>query len=119
MQVPEQQQQQQKQRSEESVSVNAALDADPFVIRKLILNGESSRPRTAEEVKADEDVAMLQKQGYVIIENVLTCDEVQSIRETLAPHLRLTGRNKFEGARTQRVNAVLSKTRSFYTISMV
>jgi ectoine hydroxylase-related dioxygenase (phytanoyl-CoA dioxygenase family) len=50
-----------------------------------------------------------ERDGYVIIENVLSADEVAGIRSALAPHLTKTGRNDFEGFRSHRVYALVDK----------
>lgn len=66
--------------------------------------------RTSPEIDADLDVLM--RDGYVIIESLIEpelCDEIKA--ECLAL-LDQTGRNSFEGHKTQRVYNVLSKTRS-------
>ncbi|MEM9599419.1 MAG: phytanoyl-CoA dioxygenase family protein [Pseudomonadota bacterium] len=49
------------------------------------------------------------RDGYVIIENVLDADRVQRIRTALNPHLIKTGRNDFEGLRSHRVYALVDK----------
>lgn len=60
----------------------------------------------------DADLAAVEKNGYVIIEKLLTDSELGQIREATAPLLDEVGRNDFEGLKTQRVYAVLSKTRA-------
>ncbi|HEY1842078.1 MAG TPA: phytanoyl-CoA dioxygenase family protein [Mycobacterium sp.] len=57
------------------------------------------------------DMAALDRDGYVIWENLLTAEECRQIRDVVAPWLGCTGRNSFEGRRTQRVYSVLSRTR--------
>jgi hypothetical protein len=59
----------------------------------------------------DADMAALDRDGYVIWENLLSTDECQQIREVVGPWLGPTGRNAFEGRRTQRIYSVLSRTR--------
>ena len=59
----------------------------------------------------EADLAALDRDGYVIWENLLTVDQCQQIRETVRPWLGHTGRNSFEGRRTQRIYSVLSRTR--------
>jgi ectoine hydroxylase-related dioxygenase (phytanoyl-CoA dioxygenase family) len=53
--------------------------------------------------------------GYVILEDVLSSDQLAAIRGALAPHLDrdLKGRNDFEGLRTNRVYALLAKSPVF------
>ncbi len=57
------------------------------------------------------DLASIEERGYVVIENLLSEQELESIRAAAAPLLKEVGRNDFEGTRTQRVYAVLAKTR--------
>ncbi|KAA8965299.1 phytanoyl-CoA dioxygenase family protein [Mycobacterium sp.] len=59
----------------------------------------------------EADMAVLDRDGYVIWENLLSADECRQIRDTVRPWLAHTGRNSFEGRRTQRVYSVLSRTR--------
>jgi ectoine hydroxylase-related dioxygenase (phytanoyl-CoA dioxygenase family) len=70
-------------------------------------------PATISE--ADDAYASLAVDGYAILENVLTPEEVAGVRGELAPHLDTTdtGRDEFEGLSTQRVCALLAKSRVF------
>ncbi|MFI9508989.1 phytanoyl-CoA dioxygenase family protein [Nocardia sp. NPDC052566] len=61
---------------------------------------------------ADADLAAVQRDGYVILPDLLTPDELDAIREAVAPLLDRHGRNHFEGHTTQRVYSVLNKTRT-------
>lgn len=53
----------------------------------------------------------LQRDGYVILETLLSPDQVATIREGIVPSLKNTGRNSFEGIKTQRLYNPLAKTR--------
>ena len=57
----------------------------------------------------------LQTDGYVILPALLPAAQVNAIRSALAPWLQgsLTGRNDFEGFRTERVYALLAKSPVF------
>src|SRR3984957_17024640 len=59
----------------------------------------------------EADMAALDRDGYVIWENLLSADDCREIREVVRPWLGHTGRNSFEGRRTQRIYSVLSRTR--------
>ena len=59
----------------------------------------------------EADSAALDRDGYVIWENLLDTEECRQIREVVRPRLEHTGRNSFEGLRTQRIYSVLSRTR--------
>lgn len=60
---------------------------------------------------AESDLAALDRDGYVIWENLLSAEECRQIREVVRPWLGHSGRNSFEGRRTQRIYSVLSRTR--------
>ncbi|MGB7143922.1 MAG: phytanoyl-CoA dioxygenase family protein, partial [Mycobacterium sp.] len=59
----------------------------------------------------EADMAALDRDGYVIWENLLTAEQCRQIRDVVRPWLGHTGRNTFEGRRTQRIYSVLSRTR--------
>ncbi len=60
----------------------------------------------------EADLEAIAKQGYVVIEGLLSEGELRAIRAAVAPLLAHQGRNDFEGLKTQRVYAVLEKTRA-------
>ena len=59
----------------------------------------------------EADMAALSRDGYLIWENLLTAEDCRQIRDIVQPWLGHTGRNSFEGRRTQRIYSVLSRTR--------
>jgi ectoine hydroxylase-related dioxygenase (phytanoyl-CoA dioxygenase family) len=61
---------------------------------------------------AAADLALVRRDGYVILPDLLSADDLTAIREAVNPLLERTGRNPFEGQRTQRVYSVLTKTRA-------
>ena len=61
---------------------------------------------------ADADLARVQRDGYVILPDLLSADELAEITEAVTSLLDRSGRNPFEGHRTQRVYSVLNKTRA-------
>jgi ectoine hydroxylase-related dioxygenase (phytanoyl-CoA dioxygenase family) len=69
-------------------------------------------PNTA---SIDDVCATLERDGYAIVEGVLSPAEVQEKRDDLQAVLRATptGRNDFEGFKTQRIYALFAKTRVF------
>jgi ectoine hydroxylase-related dioxygenase (phytanoyl-CoA dioxygenase family) len=75
-------------------------------------------PRTAsagqnvDPAIADADLAAVQRDGYVILPDLLSADQLAAIREAVQPLLDRHGRNPFEGHSTQRVYSVLNKTRA-------
>jgi ectoine hydroxylase-related dioxygenase (phytanoyl-CoA dioxygenase family) len=56
----------------------------------------------------------LRENGFVVLPELVGCDELAAIRAELAPYLtgRLFGRNDFEGFRSERVYALLAKAPS-------
>ena len=60
----------------------------------------------------DADLALLERDGYVVLRDLIDPSTCDAIRSDLAALLDPTGRNAFEGHRTQRVYSVLAKTRS-------
>ncbi|MET9213367.1 MULTISPECIES: phytanoyl-CoA dioxygenase family protein [unclassified Nocardia] len=61
---------------------------------------------------AEADLAAVLRDGYVILPDLLTPDQLDEIRAAVAPLLDRPGRNQFEGHTTQRVYSVLNKTAS-------
>jgi ectoine hydroxylase-related dioxygenase (phytanoyl-CoA dioxygenase family) len=59
---------------------------------------------------AEADLAAMQRDGYVILPDLLTPAQLDEIREAVTPLLDRHGRNGFEGHATQRVYSVLNKT---------
>eukprot|EP00164_Ancoracysta_twista_P008552 GFYU01012403.1.p1 GENE.GFYU01012403.1~~GFYU01012403.1.p1 ORF type:complete len:299 (+),score=64.34 GFYU01012403.1:24-899(+) len=68
----------------------------------------SGHPKTP----ADTHVEQILKDGYIIIKDVLSQQDIKDIKDALDPLLSHTGRNRFEGEKTQRVYGVLGKTRT-------
>ena len=60
----------------------------------------------------DADLAAVTRDGYVVMPDLLTQDELGDIREAVTPFLDRQGRNGFEGHKTQRIYSVLNKTRA-------
>ncbi len=75
-------------------------------------------PRTAssgqsvDPVVADADLAAVQRDGYVILPDLLSAGQIAEIRTAVGPLLDRHGRNPFEGHATQRIYSVLNKTRA-------
>ena len=95
------------------------MSADEFTFATLLssdLAGTHRRsPSVGEGVDpavAEADLARVQRDGYVILTDLLDAGELARIRAAVAPMLELHGRNPFEGRATQRVYSVLNKTRA-------
>ncbi len=50
-----------------------------------------------------------QAQGFVVFENIMPAHEISRVRDALFPYLTKTGRNDFEGFKSNRVYALLAK----------
>ena len=59
----------------------------------------------------ETDWQQLQEQGYVMMKNLIPAQQCDAIKNELMPLLSPTGRNAFEGLKTQRLYATMSKTR--------
>lgn len=78
------------------------LDKRPSVDKDALipfLNGRSF----------DDTWKQYEAEGYVIFENIMPTDDIQHIRDALEPYLTKTGRNEFEGFKSNRVYALLAK----------
>ncbi|MBF9315937.1 phytanoyl-CoA dioxygenase family protein [Mycobacteroides chelonae] len=93
-----------------SVHVSSLVDLNGDLAgthRRTASSGQGINPAVAEA-----DLAAMRRDGYVILPDLLTADELDQIRDAVAPLLNLHGRNGFEGHTTQRVYSVLNKTRA-------
>ena len=92
---------------DESVITLEDLKGDLASRYKQIASSGSS----VDSAIVEADLAALDRDGYVIWENLLDSEKCRQIREVVRPWLEHTGRNSFEGLRTQRIYSVLSRTR--------
>ncbi|MFE3056077.1 phytanoyl-CoA dioxygenase family protein [Nocardia sp. NPDC059239] len=84
------------------------LDGDlAGTYRRSQSSGASVDPAVVEA-----DLAAVERDGYVILHDMLTPAELDRIRESVVPLLDRIGRNNFEGHSTQRIYSVLNKTRA-------
>jgi ectoine hydroxylase-related dioxygenase (phytanoyl-CoA dioxygenase family) len=60
--------------------------------------------------KLSELMSQVQKDGYIVFENVLDADTLQAVRAAAKELLTHKGRNNFEGFKTQRIYSVIAKT---------
>ena len=69
-------------------------------------------------VNIDQQMESIKREGFTVIENLLSSKEIESIRHELSPYLRRKnlGRNNFEGFHTERVYALLNKAPAIATI---
>lgn len=73
---------------------------------------QSETVKQIPEHVSQSDLKHIEEYGYILIENVLCETEIADIKNAILPLLNETGRNSFEGYKTQRMYAVLSKTRA-------
>ncbi|MEO0882988.1 MAG: phytanoyl-CoA dioxygenase family protein [Pseudomonadota bacterium] len=82
-------------------------DADHAATYKQLVPGPE---RCSSQIDADFETLM--RDGYVIIEDVIPRETCEQIKAECLELLGHTGRNAFEGRKTQRVYNVLSKTKT-------
>lgn len=80
-------------------------------IWRTATNGRQATGSSVDSATIEADMAALNRDGYVIWENLLSAEQCRLIQEVVRPWLEHTGRNSFEGRRTQRIYSVLSRTR--------
>jgi ectoine hydroxylase-related dioxygenase (phytanoyl-CoA dioxygenase family) len=71
-----------------------------------------STGQSVDAAVVDADLAAMQRDGYVILPDLLSADQLDEIRHAVEPLLDHHGRNPFEGHTTQRIYSVLNKTRA-------
>lgn len=86
-------------------------------IKRDLAGTHRALPRRAESEterrRADEEIAEVRRQGYVVIERLLDEATVAALKADLLPRFERFGRNDgLEGRRTQRIYSLLAKTRS-------
>jgi ectoine hydroxylase-related dioxygenase (phytanoyl-CoA dioxygenase family) len=57
----------------------------------------------------DQAYQQYEEQGYILFKDVMDAPAVQQVRDALTPFLTVTGRNDFEGFKTNRVYSLLAK----------
>jgi ectoine hydroxylase-related dioxygenase (phytanoyl-CoA dioxygenase family) len=93
-------------------TVSTAIDRIEDLRADLANRHKSNSTNTSEaSAQNKEDWDALQKDGYVILKHLLPKEQITVIREALLPLLNNTGRNTFEGIKTQRLYNPLAKTR--------
>lgn len=60
----------------------------------------------------DAQQAQLMEDGYIILEGMVSEEQLAELRAASAPHLEPLGRNSFEGERTQRIYGLPEKMRA-------
>ncbi len=63
-------------------------------------------------VLVDHLMEQVQRDGFVVIEGLFEREQMEEIRRDLMPRFAPTGRNNFEGLKTQRLYALIEKTLS-------
>ncbi len=65
----------------------------------------------AHDETVESDLALLERDGYVVIEGLISAQACEEIAAEVDPLLGPVGRNAFEGLRTQRAYSLMTKTR--------
>lgn len=73
---------------------------------------QSEKVKLIPEHVTQADLKQVEEHGYIVIENLLSGPEITTIKNAISPLLNETGRNAFEGYKTQRLYGVLNKTRA-------
>ncbi len=60
----------------------------------------------------EREHAQLMRDGYIILEGIVSEEQMAALRREAAPHLEHMGRNSFEGERTQRIYGLPEKLRA-------
>ncbi|MEM8499705.1 MAG: phytanoyl-CoA dioxygenase family protein [Pseudomonadota bacterium] len=60
----------------------------------------------------DEQQTQLHRDGYIILTDLVSDEQMQQLRSEAEPHLQMMGRNSFEGERTQRIYGLPEKIRA-------
>jgi ectoine hydroxylase-related dioxygenase (phytanoyl-CoA dioxygenase family) len=75
---------------------------------------------TLDETLLPQVLADLGRDGYAVVERLLSADEATAVRDGLTEVLQRTptGRNDFEGFSTRRIYALFAKTRAFDALAV-
>ena len=73
--------------------------------------------RSEEAMAMDQDMVNeqqeeLHREGYIILQDMVSQEVLDKLRQECAPHLEQVGRNSFEGERTQRIYGLPEKIRA-------
>ena len=69
-------------------------------------------------ISFEEAYSEYEDAGYIIFENVLSDSEIEAYKAALEPYMQHSGRNDFEGLKTNRVYALLAKSPLFAQLVM-
>ena len=73
---------------------------------------QSSEVSTLDSSEIDAEHERLLRDGFVILHDMVTAEQLDQLREEAGQHMDQMGRNSFEGERTQRIYGVPEKLRS-------
>lgn len=88
---------------------------DQYLGKDLARTHGFTRSAEIEGVDPDqlaEEYEQLMRDGYIILHDMATTDQLEALRQESALHLEKMGRNSFEGERTQRIYGIPEKLRS-------
>lgn len=80
----------------------------------------ASQPSWLKGRSIDDWRVQFDRDGYIIFEDVLSAQEIAALRSALAPRLdqNITGRNDFEGLKSNRIYALLAKSPLFADLAI-
>ncbi len=91
------------------------ISMDDYFGQDLARTYGFTRSEAAQQVDQDlldEQHENLLRDGYVIIENMISHEQLDALRAAATPHLEQVGRNSFEGELTQRIYGLPEKLRA-------
>ena len=92
---------------------NHVKDVERYESKDLATKYKKTYSQAGEKVDADvlaAHLVNLDRDGYLVVENVLSPQQLQAVRREVTPLLQKKGRNFFEGELTQRIYSVIAKT---------
>uniref|UniRef100_A0A0G4GR61 Phytanoyl-CoA dioxygenase n=1 Tax=Chromera velia CCMP2878 TaxID=1169474 RepID=A0A0G4GR61_9ALVE len=70
-------------------------------------------PAVVDSEQLARDVATVERDGYIIFENLFTPRQMKAMADSIEDYMRWDGRNNFEGHKTRRVYSIAGKTVAF------
>lgn len=92
-------------------AVHKSFDSDNHIANLDGVGSVTSTKAARRSPVVAERLAAIERDGFVVIEDVLSPEQVQNIRRGIEAEMGPLGRNNFEGTKTQRVYAMCSKQR--------
>lgn len=91
------------------INDDGSVKTEIVAMQQLMLEASAKRHGVDKDRVADL-LKKVHDDGYVIIRDLLTMDQVENIRRESSPFLAFDGRTEFEGFKTRRIYSVIEKT---------